>query len=247
MMEIFPAIDLRGGQCVRLRQGDYHRETVFDADPVAVARRWVKQGASWLHIVDLDGAKEGRPKHQSVVLRITREVSAQVQFGGGLRDLECIEAILNLGVARVILGTRAIREPDWLEGVCRRFPNRIILSLDAQGMTLATHGWQQSSELQVLDVLARSAELPLAGFVYTDIQRDGMMAGPNWDALRAVRSACRQTLIASGGISSLADVAQLADMGLDGCIIGRALYDGSFDVAQAIAVGATASKTLMGS
>jgi len=235
-MEIYPAIDLRGGYCVRLQQGDYHRETVFDADPLSVARRWANQGANWLHIVDLDGAKEGRPVHQSIIRRMKQEVPVRCQVGGGLRELSHIEELFDLGVDRIVVGTRAIREPEWLHEVTRQFPDRVLLSLDAHGMLVATHGWQQTTEIHVQDVMKQCAELPVAGFVYTDITRDGMLAGPNYEALASLRALTSKPLIASGGVSSLDDIHRLNELRLDGCIIGRALYDGALDVSQALGV-----------
>lgn len=241
-MEIYPAIDIRGGCCVRLRQGDYDRETVFDADPLAVAQRWVQQGARWLHLVDLDGAREGRPVNLEVIRRIVAESSVPTQVGGGIREWEHIDAILNLGVQRVVLGTRAIREPTWLRQACERHPGRIVLSLDAHGTRLATHGWQQSAERQVFDVLRESAGLPLAGFVYTDIQRDGMLTGPNFDVLADLRNATSLPVIASGGIATLDDLRRLAGLRLAGCIIGRALYEGRFDLTQALLATQSSSR-----
>ncbi len=244
-MEIYPAIDLRGGCCVRLRQGDYDRETIFDADPVAVAGRWRDQGARWLHLVDLDGAKEGRPVHLDIVRRIVSELSIPCQVGGGIRELAHVETLLTLGVERVVLGTRAIREPEWLQQVSERFSGCIVLSLDAHGLRLATHGWQQSSERHVADVMRDVAALPLAAFVYTDIQRDGMLSGPNFDVLAELNAMSSKPVIASGGIASLDDIRRLVQIGVAGCIVGRALYEGRFDLCEARSAAEVSSRKLV--
>jgi phosphoribosylformimino-5-aminoimidazole carboxamide ribotide isomerase len=234
---ILPAIDLRGGYCVRLRQGDYSQETVFDTDAVAVARRWVRLGATYLHVVDLDGAREGRPVNSSTVQRIAEAAGVPCQLGGGLRTDEHIAEALRLGVARVIVGTRAINDPDWLERIGRRFPAQIVLGIDARGGRLATDGWQKESELSALEFARRCASWPLAAFVYTDISRDGMMQGPNFDALAELTAAVPLPVIASGGVTTLEDIRRLTGIGLAGCIVGRALYEGKLDLAQAIAAG----------
>jgi phosphoribosylformimino-5-aminoimidazole carboxamide ribotide isomerase len=238
-MQIYPAIDLRGGCCVRLRQGDYAQETVFDNDPVAVARRWERQGADWLHLVDLDGAKAGRPVNGEAVKRIRDAVSIPCQFGGGLRDDGHIEDAFEWGVERVVLGTRALKDPAWLREVCGRFPGRIVLGLDARGGRVATHGWLETSELTAVEVARQVSAWPLAAIVYTDINKDGMLGGPNFDALAEVRDAARVPVIASGGVTTVDDVRTLTELKLAGCIIGRALYEGRIDLAAAL--GATRS------
>ena len=235
-MLIYPAIDLRGGQCVRLRQGDYKQETVFGSDPDAMARRWVDQGARYLHVVDLDGAKQGRPINADSVRRIVVAVSVPCQLGGGLRTDADIAEALSWGVARVIVGTKALEDPEWLEDVCRRFPNQIVLGLDARGGKVATEGWLHASDCLAVDLARRCAGWPLAAIVYTDISRDGMLAGPNVTALAEMAAAVPLPLIASGGITSLDDVRRLAQLNLAGCIIGRALYEGRLDLPAAIAL-----------
>ncbi len=235
-MLIYPAIDLRGGQCVRLRQGDYHQETIFGADPAAMARRWVEQGAKYLHIVDLDGAKQGRPVNGAGIRRIVEAVPVPCQLGGGLRTEEQIVEALSWGVARVVLGTRALHDPAWLEGVCRRYPGKVVLGLDAKGGKVATDGWLQVSECSALDLARRCEGWPLAAIVYTDIGRDGMLTGPNLDALAELAAAITLPVIASGGVTTLEDVRRLTKLRLAGCIIGRALYEGRLDLAAAIAI-----------
>jgi phosphoribosylformimino-5-aminoimidazole carboxamide ribotide isomerase len=236
-MLILPAIDLRGGQCVRLRQGDYAQETVFDADPAAVARRWADQGAAWLHLVDLDGAREGRPINGDSVRRIIAAAGLPCQLGGGLRTEAHLEEALGWGVTRVILGTRALQDPEWCRTMCRRFPGRVALGLDARNGLVAAEGWLQTSQRSALDLARAAADWPPAAIIYTDIHRDGMMQGPNVDATVALAAAVAPVpVIASGGVTSLDDVARLAGRGLAGCIIGRSLYEGRIDLKEALAL-----------
>lgn len=233
-MLILPAIDLRGGRCVRLRQGDYAQETVFGDDPAGMAQRWVDAGARFLHLVDLDGAREGRPVNGDSVRAIVTAAGVPCQLGGGLRSEADIDTALSWGVARVVLGTRALQEPGWLEAVSRRYPGKIVLGLDARDGKVATHGWLQVSERPALELAQQCAGWPLAALVYTDISRDGMMAGPNLDALAEMAARVPLPVIAAGGVTTLDDVVALARRGLAGCIIGRALYEGQIDLRQAI-------------
>lgn len=235
-MLIYPAIDLRGGQCVRLRQGDYSKETVFASDPAAVAHRWVEQGASWLHLVDLDGAREGRPINGDSIRNILRSVSVPCQLGGGLRTEADIAAALDWGVSRVVLGTRALVDVTGFGKLCRQFPNKIVLGLDARDGKVATAGWLRVSDCLALDLARRCADWPLAAIVYTDISRDGMLTGPNLKGLAELAAAVSVPVIASGGVTTLEDVRQLAQLNLAGCIIGRALYEGRIDLPAAIAL-----------
>jgi phosphoribosylformimino-5-aminoimidazole carboxamide ribotide isomerase len=233
---ILPAIDLRGGQCVRLQQGDYARETVFDADPVAVALRWVEQGAAFLHLVDLDGAKEGRPVNGPSVQRIVPALQIPCELGGGIRSEADVEEALGWGVARVILGTRALQDPPWCARICRRFPGKVALGIDARDGKVATQGWLQTSEVTALDLARRCSEWPLAAIIYTDISKDGMMQGPNVETTAELARAVPIPVIASGGVTTLDDVARLARHNLYGCIVGRALYEGKLDLRAAIAI-----------
>jgi phosphoribosylformimino-5-aminoimidazole carboxamide ribotide isomerase len=233
---ILPAIDLRGGQCVRLRQGDYAQETVFGSDPAEMARRWVGQGAQFLHIVDLDGAREGRPVNGPSIRQIVQAAGVPCQLGGGLRSEADIEQVLGWGVARVVLGTRALKDPGWFERVCRCFAGRVALGLDARDGLVATDGWREVSRLPALELARQWADRPLAAVIYTDIGRDGMMHGPNFDALAELAGAVRLPVIASGGVTTLDDVRRLVTLPLAGCIIGRALYEGSLDLAEAIRI-----------
>lgn len=235
-MLILPAIDLRGGQCVRLRQGDYAQETVFGADPAAMAKRWVDEGAQFLHLVDLDGAREGKPVNTDSVRAIVKAAGVPCQLGGGMRTEAHIEQTLGLGVSRVVVGTKAITDPGWLERVCNRFPGKVVLGIDARQGRVATEGWLQESSLSPIELAKRCEAWPLAALVYTDIGRDGMMQGPNLDAMRELGQAVKIPLIASGGVTTIEDVRRLATLGIAGAIIGRALYEGTIDLAEALAV-----------
>lgn len=234
-MLILPAIDLRGGQCVRLRQGDYAQETVFGRDPAEMARRWVREGAEYLHLVDLDGARDGHPVNTPSIRAIVDSAGVPCQLGGGLRTEEHIAATLALGVTRVIIGTRALKDPAWLEQVCRKFPGKIVLGIDAKQGRVATDGWLEVSQQSALGFARACAAWPLAAIVYTDISRDGMLAGPNAEALGELAAAVTVPVIASGGVTSAEDVRTLARLGLSGCIVGRALYEGTLNLAQALA------------
>ncbi|MBX9581669.1 MAG: 1-(5-phosphoribosyl)-5-[(5-phosphoribosylamino)methylideneamino]imidazole-4-carboxamide isomerase [Gemmataceae bacterium] len=233
-MVIYPAIDLLGGRCVRLRQGDYSRETVFSDDPPAVARRWVDQGADRLHVVDLDGAKAGKPVNGPVIRRIVETASVPVQLGGGLRTDADLAAAFDWGVRWAVLGTRALRDPSWVRAVAERHPGRVVLGLDARDGYVATAGWLDVSRVKAIDLAKQVADAPLAAVVYTDIATDGMMAGPNFDALAELRSAIDRPVIASGGVSTLDHLKRLAAAGTPGCVVGRALYEGAFDLSDAL-------------
>lgn len=234
-MQIYPAIDLRGGQCVRLRQGDYQQETVFGADPAAMAQRWVREGATYLHLVDLDGAKEGRPINGASVKAIVQSSGVPCQLGGGLRTREHIDEALSWGVARVIVGTKALQEPGWLEEMATTFPQKIVLGIDARDGKVATHGWLDVSEITALDLARRCAALPLAALVYTDISRDGMLQGANVEATAELARAVPLPVIASGGVTTLDDVRRLAEREIPGCIVGRALYEGRLKLPELLA------------
>lgn len=225
-MQIYPAIDLRGGQCVRLRQGDYHQETVFGADPAAMARRWVDDGATYLHIVDLDGAKAGQPVNEAGVRDIVQASDVPCQLGGGLRTEEHIAQALRWGVTRVVIGTKALQSPDWLHEMCGKFPNQVVLGIDAKGGRVATQGWLEVSDIGAVELARRFEDLPLAALVYTDISRDGMLQGVNAQAMKEMVQATRLPVIASGGVTTLDDIRCLAAIPAAGCIVGRALYEG---------------------
>jgi phosphoribosylformimino-5-aminoimidazole carboxamide ribotide isomerase len=235
-MQIWPAIDLRGGKCVRLRQGDYQQETIFDDDPVAVARQFAAQGARHLHIVDLDGAREGLPVNLPVVQEILAVVDIECELGGGIRDEQSVQELLAFGLARLVIGTSALKEPEWFRDACRQFPGKLVLGIDAREGRVATDGWLSTSEVSATDLAMQFAGEQLAAIVYTDIATDGMLSGPNVAAMSAMQAAVRTPVIASGGVTTADDVARLAAAGLAGCIIGRALYEGTLTLADALRV-----------
>jgi phosphoribosylformimino-5-aminoimidazole carboxamide ribotide isomerase len=234
MMQVIPAIDLRGGRCVRLRQGDFDQETVFGEDPAAIALRWQSEGAERIHLVDLDGAKAGRPVNVETVKQIVERVGVPCQLGGGLRDQATIAAWLSSGVDRVVVGTQALRDPDWFARMAELFPERLLLGLDARDGKVATAGWIDVSSIQALTFARQFESLPIAGIVYTDIERDGMLGGPNLESIAALARSVKTPVIASGGIGELLDLDHLAALPVAGCIVGRALYEGRFSLGQAI-------------
>lgn len=234
-MQVYPAIDIRGGRCVRLRQGDYAQETVFGDDPVAVARRWVEQGADRLHLVDLDGAKHGRPVNGVVIRSIVESCRVPCQLGGGLRTEAHLQEAFGWGVDRVILSTRALLAPLWFRSACEIYPRRVVLGLDAKHGKVATHGWLEVSERSAVALAREAAVWPIAGIVYTDIARDGMLEGPNLDAYRELLAAVTVPVIASGGVTTVDNVRDLAQIGVAGCVIGKALYEGRLDLRDVLA------------
>jgi phosphoribosylformimino-5-aminoimidazole carboxamide ribotide isomerase len=234
-MQIWPAIDLRGGKCVRLEQGDYGREKVFGDDPAAMARHWVEEGAEFLHLVDLDGARAGRVENWPAIEAIVSSVEIPCELGGGVRDEATIARLLGLGLARVVIGTLAVKEPQWFGQMCRQFPGQIVLGLDARGGMVATEGWLQTSSVSAVELARTFAAQPLAAIIYTDIETDGMLAGPNLQALEELVAAIDVPVIASGGVTTADDVARLAALRVAGCIIGRALYEGTLSIRDALA------------
>lgn len=234
-MELLPAIDLRNGVCVRLLQGDYDRQIDYGHDPVAQARDFETAGAKWLHVVDLDGAKEGRPVNLSVLERIRMGTGLHIELGGGIRTEETIRTYLDTGVNRVIIGTAALESPEWFKEMVHRYPGRIVLGLDARDGHIATHGWTQTDTMTALEMARDLTGWPLAAIVYTDIACDGMLTGPNVEATHQLAQATKVPVIASGGIGSLAHIEQLAAIPIWGMIAGRALYEGAFRVEQALA------------
>jgi phosphoribosylformimino-5-aminoimidazole carboxamide ribotide isomerase len=231
-MQILPAIDLRGGKCVRLRQGDYAAETVFGEDPVAMARHWASQGASLLHLVDLDGAKEGRPVNTDVIRAIASAIDIPCQLGGGLRTTAGVNEALSLGVSRVIIGTQAVKEPAWFGDLASKNPGKLVLGLDARGGKVATAGWLDTTEMEAGDLADRYRDLPLAAIVFTDIAKDGMMQGPNFDATEALAKRSPHLVIASGGVTTEEDVLELQRRGIGACILGRTIYEGVVQIPQ---------------
>jgi len=242
MLTLYPAIDIRGGRAVRLLQGDYDRETGYDADPVDAARRWVDGGAAIVHVVDLDGARDGAPANLGVVTRIAAAVDVPVQLGGGLRDRRSVEAGFAAGAERAVLGTTAQRDPALLGGLADAYGDRIVASVDARGGRVAVEGWERATGTAVESAVADLGGRGIRRFVYTPVEVDGTLEGPGLDRLGQILAACEAAdaeLIYSGGVGSLPDLARLRDFGsaaLSGVIVGRALYERRFTVAEALAV-----------
>jgi phosphoribosylformimino-5-aminoimidazole carboxamide ribotide isomerase len=233
---LFPAIDIRDGKAVRLIQGDYEKEKAYDDDPVVAARRWVDGGARWLHVVDLDGARAGEPMNLDHVRRIVAAVSVPVQLGGGLRDSKKVEEAISAGVERVVLGTAAVRDPEMAEAIAAAHGDRVVVSVDARSGKVAAEGWTVESELGVTEVISELSRRGVGRFVYTPVDVDGLMEGPDLDSLRKVAEATAGELIYSGGVGTLEDLQALAVLGLEnveGVIVGRALYERRFTVAEA--------------
>lgn len=234
-MILYPAIDLKDGACVRLLRGDMDQATVFDEDPVVPATRFAEAGCDWLHLVDLNGAFEGEPVNGAAVRAILDAVSTPVQLGGGVRSHAVLEAWLERGVRRIILGTAAVKDPAFVRQACRAHPGQIAVGIDARGGNVAVAGWAETTEMSAVDLAHRFEDAGVAALIYTDIDRDGAMQGPNVEATAALAEATAIPVIASGGVSSMADLAALKTCGarLDGVISGRALYDGRIDPAEA--------------
>ena len=235
-MILYPAIDVLDGRAVRLAQGDYARETPYDEDPVAAARRWEGEGARWLHVVDLDGAREGKPMNLDHVRRIVAAVSIPIQLGGGLRDSKKVEEAISAGVERVVLGTAAARDPDVAEAIAAAHPERVVAALDARQGKVTAEGWTEPAGMGPAELAKTLTERGVDRFVYTPVEVDGLMQGPDLDSLRTVAAATEAELIYSGGVGTLEDLRALAELGLEnlgGAIVGRALYERRFGVAEA--------------
>jgi phosphoribosylformimino-5-aminoimidazole carboxamide ribotide isomerase len=235
-IEILPAIDLRDGNVVRLIQGDYDKQINYDSKPTQMANSFVAAGAKWIHVVDLDGAKGGEVYNFDVLKQILQTGNVNIEVGGGIRSEEIIRKLLDAGATRVIIGTRGIEDWDWFKSIVftPEFAGKIVLGLDAKDGMLASHGWTQVTELRAIDIAAKVSDWPLAAIVYTDIARDGMLTGPNVEQLELMCQATKVPIIASGGIGSVDDVRKLKHLPIAGIIIGRALYEGSVDLKEAI-------------
>ncbi len=236
-MILYPAIDLKDGQCVRLLRGAMDQATIFGDDPAMQARQFQDAGCEWLHLVDLNGAVSGRPVNGAAIGAILAEVSCPVQLGGGIRDMATVEYWLARGVARVILGTAAVENPTLVREAASSFPGRVAIGIDARNGCVATRGWVEDTEISATELALRFEDVGVAAVIYTDIDRDGAMRGPNIRATAGIANTVRIPVIASGGISSLADLFALGTCGtpIDGAIVGRALYDGAIDLADALA------------
>lgn len=234
-MHIIPAIDLRDGKCVRLIQGRYDRQINYHDNPVEQAKEFSADGAQWLHIVDLDGAKLGRPVNTDTISAIASLGQLKIEVGGGLRDEASIKQLLDLGVERVIIGTKAVSDFEWFGEMANKFTGKIVLGLDAKGSKVATHGWTQDSSQTILEFATEAAKLPLAAIIYTDIAKDGMMSGPNFERTRALVEAVDVPVVASGGVNTVEDIRKLAEFNPAAAIIGRSLYEGTLKLTDAIA------------
>ena len=241
--ELIPAIDLRNGHVVRLKRGDYNQQTTYEVDPVDTAKKFQDAGCKWLHVVDLDGAKEGRPANLGIIEKICRATKLNVEVGGGLRTEESMEYVLAIGAQRLILGTRALADMEWFKAMAHdgRFRNRLVLGLDARDGLVSTHGWTQTDadRPKAVDIARNVDSWPLAAIIYTDIARDGMLQGPNLEATKALAEAISIPVIASGGVSTLKDIENLMAIessGVTGVITGKAVYTGAIKLAEAIAL-----------
>lgn len=238
---LYPAIDLKQGRVVRLQRGDMAQATIYAEDPAEQARAFAADGFQWLHVVDLDGAFAGKPANAEAVARILAASPMPVQLGGGIRNMPTVEAWLEGGVTRVILGSAAVKDPPFVRQACRHFPGRVVVGIDARGGMVATEGWAETSTLSARDLALRLEDAGAAAIIYTDIERDGMLSGVNVEQTRELARALDTPVIASGGVASLADLVALKEAaadGISGCILGRALYDGRIDPAEALALAA---------
>ncbi|KZL47901.1 1-(5-phosphoribosyl)-5-[(5-phosphoribosylamino)methylideneamino]imidazole-4-carboxamide isomerase [Nodularia spumigena CS-591/12] len=236
-MDVIPAIDLLEGRCVRLYQGDYERSQVFSENPVEIAKQWVDQGATRLHLVDLDGAKAGKVVNLKAIEAIAQAISIPIEIGGGLRDRTSVEQVFNIGVQWAILGTIAVEQPQLVQELCQEFPEKIIIGIDARNGLVATRGWLETSEVLATQLAVQMQELGAAAIIYTDIHRDGTLIGPNLEALRELASAISIPIIASGGVSSVSDLLSLLGLemqGVKGVIVGKALYTGDISLREAL-------------
>lgn len=233
-MDIIPAIDLRGGKCVRLFQGDYAKETVFSDNPAAMAEKWVGLGAARLHVVDLDGAKDGVLTNEAAIQGILAAVTVPVGMGGGLRNLEVVRTVHGWGIDRLHLGTAAVRDPEVVRQACAAFPAAVVVSVDARNGKVALDGWTTDTETDALDLIRAMVDAGVPRFVYTDISRDGTNTEPNFDALAQVVAAAGRPIVAAGGISKVEHLQRLQDIGIEGAIIGQALYTGAIDLPEAL-------------
>lgn len=238
-MIIYPAIDIRGGRCVRLTEGRFDAETVFADDPAEMALKWAGLGAEFLHLVDLDGALAGEGKNVPVIERILQSVSIPVQLGGGIRNLATIEKLLSLGVTRLILGSAAVKNPALVEEACKKYPGHIAVGIDAKNGEVAIEGWGQGSGVAATELAKKMAAYGVETIIYTDISRDGMLSGVNVEATAALARACGVPIIASGGVASIEDIRRVKAVeadGVQGCIIGKAIYTGAVDLQEALAL-----------
>ena len=234
-MDVIPAIDIRGGQCVRLAQGDYARETVFSEDPLAMARKWASMGARRIHVVDLDGARDGAQANAAIVRRISQSLDVPVQTGGGMRTMDVIQATLEAGLDRIVMGTAAVKDPVLLREAIAFADDRLIVSVDARDGRVALEGWVEATDLDAVAFIEQLRDLGVQRVVYTDISRDGVTDGPNFAMYERITRDLGIPVVAAGGVGSVEDLVRLAECGVDGAIVGRAIYTGDVDLAEALA------------
>ena len=233
-MEVIPAVDIKDGKCVRLYQGDYNQETVFSEDPVAVALSWRAQGAGRLHVVDLDGAASGKPRNIAVVEAIVKQVGLPVQLGGGIRDEATVEKLLDIGINRVILGTAAVEDLGLVKALCKKYGEAIVVGIDARDGSVATHGWRKGTEVSALALGQRVVATGVRRLIYTDIKRDGTLTEPGFEAIGEMVKGVNLPVIAAGGISALSHLRKLKELGVEGAIVGKALYTGDINLREAL-------------
>ena len=234
-MEIIPAVDIRGGKCVRLYQGNYSQETIFSEHPLDVALKWQTQGASRLHVVDLDGAASGEVRNLAIIEAIVKQVDLPVQLGGGVRNEATVEKLLDIGIARVILGTAAIEQPELVKKLCHRYAQAIVVGIDARDGYVTTHGWQKSTEVTAVELGKSLANMGVRRLIYTDVKRDGTLTEPNFEAIAELVESIDLPIIAAGGISALSHLKRLEELGVEGAIVGKALYTGNLNLTDALA------------
>lgn len=233
-MDVLPAIDLIGGKCVRLVQGEYDKQITYRDNPVEQAAEFEAVGADWLHVIDLDGAKAGHPVNLEAIGNIAKSSKLKIEVGGGIRDEAAIVDMLETGIERLIIGTRAIKEFDWFSEMAEKFPHKLVLGLDARGSKVATHGWLEEASETLIEFAQKAARLPLAAIIYTDITKDGMLAGPNVERTSSLVDAVDLPIVAAGGVSSVEDITALGEIGVGGAVIGRALYEGNLELKDAL-------------
>ncbi len=233
-MIIIPAIDIKNGQCVRLIQGDYDQITNYGDNPVSQAMEWQTLGAEMIHLVDLDGAKEGRLMNGELIRKISEQIDAPIEVGGGIRNTQAVENYIQSGVSRVIIGTAAVNDPEWLNQMVQKYGDKICVSIDAKDGKIATEGWLKATDTDAIEYILKLEQMGVKTIVYTDISKDGMMKGPNFEMYEKISKLSKIDVIASGGVSTLADVKRLKEMNLYGAIIGKALYEGAIDLKEAL-------------
>jgi phosphoribosylformimino-5-aminoimidazole carboxamide ribotide isomerase len=236
-MEIIPAVDIKGGKCVRLYQGDYGNETVFSENPVEVAMGWKAQGAKRLHVIDLDGAARGEPRNVETIKAIVKKIGLPVQLGGGIRDEATVTRLLDMGVSRAILGTVAVENPELVKRLCRKYGEAIVIGIDARDGFVATHGWKQATKVRALELGLQMAELGARRIIYTDIKRDGTLTEPGFESIAEMVKGLKVPVIAAGGISKLSHLEKLNELGVEAAILGRAIYTGDINLKEALALG----------